>query len=203
VTVESFRALAAGVLGRPARLGGTRLVAIDGPSGVGKTVFAERLAEALRREGVDAPVVHTDDLLDGWPDQVSFWPRLVEWVLVPLRAGRPGRYRRYDWHAGRFGEEWTQVPPAPVVLLEGVTAARAAIRPESTLPVFLTAPGSLCLQRAVERDGEAMRAYLEQWQLGEQRHFAADATAEEAGLVVDAASGVPHDPARQFVRLCR
>jgi uridine kinase len=203
VTVESFQMLAAGVLGRPARLGGTRLVAIDGPSGVGKTVFAERLAEALRREGVDAPVVHTDDLLDGWSDQVSFWPRLVEWVLAPLRAGRPGRYRRYDWHAGRFGEEWTQVPPAPVVLLEGVSAARAAIRPESTLSVFLTAPASLCLRRAVERDGGAMRAHLDQWQRGEQRHFAADATAEEADLVVDAASRVPYDPAGQFVRLCR
>ena len=30
---------------------------------------------------------HTDDLLAGWEDQFTFWPRLEEWVLVPLRAG--------------------------------------------------------------------------------------------------------------------
>ncbi len=203
MTVESFRALATSLLGEPARLGGTRLVAVDGPSGAGKTVFTERLAGAVRREGVDVPVVHTDDLLDGWSDQVSFWPRLEEWVLAPLRRGDPGRYRRYDWHAARFGQEWTAVPPAPVVLVEGVTAARAAIRPELTRSVFLTAPARVCMERAVARDGEAMRAHLEEWQRGEQRHFAADATAEHADLIVDAASSIPHDPVRQFIGLCR
>lgn len=34
-------------LGRPARLGGTRLVAVDGPSGSGKTSLAEALAQAI------------------------------------------------------------------------------------------------------------------------------------------------------------
>jgi uridine kinase len=203
MTIGSFRALAADVLARPARLGATRLVAIDGPSGAGKTVFAERLAKAMRHEGVDPPLVHTDDLLDGWADQVTFWPRLEEWVLAPLRAGRPGGYQRYDWHAGRFRQEWTPVPPAPVVLLEGVTAARAAIRPEATLSVFLTAPEQLCLERAVARDGEPIRAYLEEWQRGERRHFAADATADRVHLVVDGAPDAPHDPVTHFIEVCR
>jgi uridine kinase len=202
MTVESFRRLAVNVLAGPPRLGATRLVAIDGPSGAGKTVFTERLAAALRGEGLDPPVVHTDDLLDGWADQVTFWPRLEQWVLAPLRAGRTGRYRRYDWHAGRFRPEWTSVPPAPVALLEGVTAARAAIRPELTLSVFLTAPPRLCLDRAVARDGEPIRTYLDEWQRGERRHFAADATADHVDLVVDGASGVPHDPQTHFVTVC-
>jgi uridine kinase len=203
MTVESFRALATALLGEPPRLGGTRLVAVDGPSGAGKTVFAERLAEAIRREGVDVPVVHTDDLLDGWADQVTFWPRLEEWVLTPLRRGQAGRYRRYDWHGGQFGQQWIAVPPAPVVLVEGVTAARAAIRPELTLAVFLTAPEQLCLDRAVARDGAAIRAHLEEWQRVERRHFMADATADQVHLVVDGAPQVPHDPATHFVRRCR
>jgi uridine kinase len=203
MTVESFSALATLVLARPARLGGTRLVAVDGPSGVGKSVFAGHLADAIRRDGVEVPVVHTDDLLDGWADQVTFWPRLEEWVLEPLRAGRAGGYRRYDWHRGRFGQEWIPVPPAPVVLVEGVTAARAEIRPELTLSVFLTAPARLCLARSVARDGEAMRAHFEEWQVGEQRHFAADGTADQADLVVDGAPGVPHEPTTHFVRLAR
>src|ERR687886_2225086 len=109
MTVESFQALAVRVLAGPARLGGTRLVAIDGPSGAGKTVFADRLAGALRQEGGPPSVVHTDDLLDGWADQVTFWPRLEEWVLAPVRRGEPGAYRRYDWHAGSFEDRWVSV----------------------------------------------------------------------------------------------
>jgi uridine kinase len=201
---ESYRDLAESVVRLPARLGGTRLVAIDGPSGAGKTVFAQRLAGALEEvTGASPPVVNTDDLLAGWADQVTFWSRLEEWVLGPLRAGRSGHYRRYDWHTGRFGTEWTSVPPAPVVLLEGVTAARAAIRPELSLSVFLTAPPGLCLERTLARDGEALRPYLEIWQRGEERHFAADATAHQADLLIDGAPATPFDAEREYVRLCR
>ncbi|MDQ7911487.1 hypothetical protein RB614_44085 [Phytohabitans sp. ZYX-F-186] len=170
------------VWARSPRLGDTRLVAVDGPSGAGKTVFAARLAAAI---GPETPVVHTDDLLDGWGDQVTFWPRLEEWVLAPLREGRAGHYRRYDWEAGHFAPEWTEVPPAPVAVLEGVTAARAAIRPELTFSVFLTAPLAERIRRTDRRDGGTLSSYLVQWRRGEEAHFAADATAHHADLVVD------------------
>jgi uridine kinase len=167
---------------RPPRLGETRLVAVDGPSGAGKTMFAARLAEAI---GPGTPVVHTDDLLDGWGDQVTFWPRLEEWVLAPLREGRPGRFRRYDWDAGQFVPEWTEVPPAPVVVLEGVTSARAEVRPELTFSVFLTASLDERIRRADLRDGGTLSSYLEKWRRGEEAHFAADATAHHADVVLD------------------
>jgi uridine kinase len=170
------------VWARPPRLGGTRLVAVDGPSGAGKTSFAARLAGAI---GPGTPIVHTDDMLDGWRDQVTFWPRLEEWVLGPLREGRPGRYRRYDWEAGNFSREWTDVPAAPAVVLEGVTSARAEIRPELTLSVFLTAPLAERISRTDRRDGGTLSAYLEEWRRGEEAHFAADATAHHADVVVD------------------
>ncbi|MFC0532233.1 uridine kinase family protein [Phytohabitans kaempferiae] len=170
------------VWARPPRLGETRLVAVDGPSGAGKTTFAGRLAGAI---GPGTPTVHTDDLLDGWGDQVTFWPRLEEWVLAPLREGRAGRYRPYDWEAGRFAPEWREVAPAPVVLLEGVTAARAEIRPELTLAVFLTAPLDLRIRRTDLRDGGRLASYLEEWRRGEEAHFAADATAHHADVVLD------------------
>lgn len=202
--VETYRDLAASVLRQPPRLGRTRLVGVDGPSGAGKTVFAGRLAGALRQEaGIDVPVVNTDDLLDGWGDQITFWPRLEEWVLAPLRAGKYVRYRRYDWYAGRFSDTWVPVAPGPVVVLEGVTAARAVIRPELSRSVFVTAPPALCLKRTLARDGAQLRPYLEVWQRGERRHFAADGTAEHADLLVDGAPAASHDPASQYVRLCR
>ena len=96
---------AAGARRRRPRLGAGPLVAVDGPSGAGKTHFAGRLAGLARRARRHArpDVVHTDDLLDGWDDQVTFWPRL-ERVGARARcaAGGRGGTGGYDWHAGRF-----------------------------------------------------------------------------------------------------
>jgi uridine kinase len=260
---ESFAELAGQITGLPARLGPVRLVAIDGPSGAGKTQFADRLAEALRatsrfgptveppaatgtgaaaagtgaatvgtgaatvgRSRHDVAVVHTDDLLDGWDDQFMFWGRLEAQVLQPLRHGRPATYQRYLWHRRRFGGVPVTVAPSGVVLLEGVSAARAAIRPELTLSVFVTAPGDLRWRRAVQRHVESpgavaadrvdLRAYLERWRAAEDRHFAADSTADRVDLLVDGAAGLGEgwaevaqeawaagDLADRYVRLAR
>jgi uridine kinase len=198
VTTATFAGLAAEIGARPARLGDVRLVAVDGPSGAGKTVFAGRLAAAL-----GAPVVHTDDLLDGWADQFTFWARLEERVLGPLRHGRPARYERYSWYRGRFTGPEVVVGPAPVVVVEGVSAARSTIRPELTLAVFVEAPPELRLSRALSRDhGDdvAFAAYLERWRAAEDRHFAEDDTAAHADLVVDGAATGPDE---QFTVLRR
>lgn len=195
--VEAYRDLAVRIMASPPRLGPCRLVAVDGPSGAGKTVFADRLTAALR----GAAVVHTDDLLDGWSDQLTFWPRLEEWVLAPLRAGRPGRYRRYSWLRREFTRAWVTVPAGPVVILEGVSSARAASTPELTLAVWVTAPDRLRLDRALARDGGATRAYLEVWRRDEAAHFAADRTSDRADLLVDGAPTAAHDPDSEYVLL--
>lgn len=200
--VEAYAELARRVLAGPARLGRTRLVAVDGPSGAGKSRFAARLADALAAlPGGRPPVVNTDDLLDGWDDQVTFWPRLDEWVLAPLREGKPGAYRRYSWVRQRFLARPVPVPVTPVLVLEGVSAARAVVRPELTLAVFVTAPASLRLDRAVARDGPEILPELRRWHAGERAHFAADDTVSRADLLVDGAPALPHDTDRYYVRI--
>lgn len=201
--VEPYADLARRVLAGPPRLGRTRLVAVDGPSGAGKSRFATHLADALAAlpGGGRPPLVHTDDLLDGWDDQFTFWARLEEQVLAPLRAGRAGAYRRYSWVRREFLPDVVPVPVGPVLLLEGVSAARAQARPELTLGVFVTAPAPLRLARAVARDGPEILPHLRRWHVGEEAHFAADRTAERVDLVVDGAPGLPHDRARYYVRL--
>ncbi|HEU5109014.1 MAG TPA: hypothetical protein VFT95_10720, partial [Micromonosporaceae bacterium] len=130
-------------------------------------------------------------------DQLTFWARLERRVLAPLRAGRPARYRAYDWERGGFGGAEHEVGPAPVVIVEGMSAARAAARALASFTVFVTAPPELRLARSLARDGAAMQAYLNQWRRREDRHFAADATAANVDLVVLGAPGGDRDGGRE------
>ncbi len=189
--VLRYSELAAAVLGRPPRLGPVRLVAVDGPSGSGKTTFAAGLAAAVRSAGATVAVVNTDDLLDGWNDMLTFWPRLEEWVLGPLRAGRRGAYRRYDWYAEAFSHQWQPVPITDVLVLEGVTSARSVIRAELTLLIWVTAPRDVRFARSLARDGEHTHDALLAWTHAEEKHFAADGTKAAADVVVKGVSGDP------------
>ncbi len=146
----------------PARLGNVKLVAIDGPSGSGKSVLAGQLHEEL-----GGGLVSTDDFAT-WDDPVSWWPRLLGGVLVPLAGNRPGHYRRVDWTTGtpRPGELVT-VNPAGILILEGVSAGRRS--------VWCEVPDQAeRLERAVARDGEASRRHLANWQMFENGWFALD-----------------------------
>jgi uridine kinase len=201
MTIERYADRARAVLATTPGLGPVRLVAVDGPAGSGKTTFAGRLATALRDDGATVGEVHTDDLLEGWTDMVSFWPRLAEWILDPLARGEPARYRCYDWVRGRFQDEWREIAGPDVLIVEGVTSARAAIRPRLALGVFVTASAALRMARGIARDGESLRGEWERWMVGEDRHFAADGTAGHVDLLVDGAPGLPHDPDREYVRL--
>jgi hypothetical protein len=168
--------VAAGVRAAPARLGDVRLVAVDGPSGSGKSVFADALCDRL-----DAALVRTDDFAT-WDDPVSWWPRLVAGVLIPLAIGRPGRYRRTEWSDGspHPGAE-VHVAVPKVIVVEGVSAGRRSVRPLLSALVWceLLDPGAR-LARAVARDGDDCRESLLTWQAFESGWFAVDGTKEAA-----------------------
>src|SRR5688500_339230 len=115
----TYPALARRVTALPPSCGPVRVVAIDGPSGAGKTCLAGRLARALG----GAPVIGSDEFpvpWDGGP--LAWWGPLAEQVLVPLSAGRPGAYRPYDWRRGTYGPR-LEIPLPEVLLIEGVGAA--------------------------------------------------------------------------------
>lgn len=160
-------------------LGETRLVSIDGPAGSGKSTLAACVA-AL---DPGAQVVHMDDLYDGWTglDTVA---RQLSTLVRPLRLGRPGFYRRYDWHRGEFVET-VDVEPAPLLVLEGVGSGRAELATMITVLVWVTAPRSLRRERGLARDGEAFAPQWDGWMRQEDAHFATQRTAERADVVVD------------------
>ena len=166
------------------RLGGVRLVAVDGPAGSGKTT----LAAALGAPG--ATVLHLDDLYEGWSGlEGALWPRLSAQVLEPLRRGRPGRYQRYDWAAGAFAE-WVDVPVPELLVLEGCGSARRAVDPIAVLRVWVEAPTDLRLERGLARDGVDARAHWLAWMADEAEHFARERTRERADVRLDAFGAV-------------
>jgi hypothetical protein len=63
-----------------------------------------------------------------------------------------------------------------VLVIEGVSSARAEIRPELVASVFIDAPAGLRLARALARDGEHLRDHLLRWATTEEAHFSADRT---------------------------
>jgi uridine kinase len=172
------------VAGAP-KLGHVRLVAVDGPSGAGKSTVAAALAERLARRSSVA-VVPTDHFAT-WADPVSWWPRLVDGVLVPLRDGRPGRYHPMDWSGGTptLRDTAIDVPVPDVLLVEGVSAGRRSVRPWLTFLLWVDLPDpALRLARSVARDGERHRDALMAWQRFETGWFAVDGTRAAAGAVV-------------------
>ena len=183
---ECVPELAARVLASEARCGRTRLVCIDGPAGSGKSTLAAAVAQAVGA----APVVHMDDLYQGWDqplgDQLA--GRVDAWLLTPWAAGLAGNHPRYDWVRGRFGE-WVQVPAAPVVILEGCASAAAGIRERASLVVWVEAPVALRLERGLERDGDALEGQWLSWQEREAAHFAVDDTRAAADVRVDGRTG--------------
>lgn len=187
--------LATAVLARPPSCGHTRLVAVDGPGGSGKSTFAARFATALG----GAAVVHTDDFAS-WDEQFTWWPRLLTQVIEPIRAGSPARYQRFDWVTREFAE-WHDLAARDVVVIEGVGAARLEFAPDLALIIWIDTPADLRLRRGIERDGEAMRDFWTRWIEGETRHFAEHGTRGRADLVVSGEPHLTHDPETEFVAL--
>jgi hypothetical protein len=109
---------------------------------------------------------------------------LEDWVLTPLAAGRPGRYRRYDWLARDFAE-WHDVPVTDALVVEGCGSGRRAADPLAVLRVWVEAPDDVRLARGLDRDGEELRPQWLAWMAAERRHFAAERTRERADVHVD------------------
>ncbi|QWZ10525.1 4-amino-4-deoxy-L-arabinose transferase [Nocardioides panacis] len=183
--------MVAAVLAAPATLGAGRLVCVDGPSGAGKTTLAAALDRGFRdalRPGGRSQVLHLDNVYEGWDGLAAGMATVAASVVAPLRAGAPGRYRRFDWHAMAWAEERT-LPPCDVLVLEGVGAWSSAIRDAVTCLVWVETPPALRLERGVARDGEALRPRLLAWRAQEEAMYAAERTREHADVVVDGQTG--------------
>ncbi|WP_049562856.1 uridine kinase family protein [Nonomuraea sp. SBT364] len=171
--------LARRVLTRPPSCGPVRLVAVDGPAGSGKTTLARALAAAL-----GCQVVHSDDFPVQWEDGPATWfAALEEQVLLPLRHGRPGAFRRYDWVRATYAEQ-VVVPVAPTLVIEGVGTARASAAHLLAYTVWVEADEDVRLRRVLARDGAHLEPRWRRWFEKEKAWFAADGTRARADEIV-------------------
>jgi uridine kinase len=162
------------------RAGGTRVVAVDGRSGAGKT----SLAGILRAE-LAAPVVSLEDLYGGWDGLERGIDLLVSEVLEPLAAGRIALVPRYDWVARKWAEPVALDPPE-VLIVEGVGAGARRAAAYASVLVWLEATPAVRKKRALDRDGETFAPHWDRWAAQEDAMLAREHTPERADILIDA-----------------
>lgn len=178
-------------------------VAVDGPSGAGKTVFADELAVALRRSGRPVLRASVDDFhrlrarryRRGPHSPTGYWldaydyPRLAGELLEPFRAGRPVRPAVHDVRTDASRDEpAVSVPAGTVLVVDGVFLLRDELAAFWSFSVYLHVDMATRLARMVVRDGAPAdpddprnRRYEGAWEI----YTAACDPAGRAGVVVD------------------
>lgn len=152
----------------------SRVIAIVGSSGSGKTTVVNALVDGLNGNKPDEPVCTVIAVDDYYRDlsHLSFEARevinfdhpdaidtsLLADHLDQIRSGEAIESPCYDFTQHTRLEHTQRISPAPIVLVEGVlVVAEQAIRDRLDHVVFVDTPEDLCLERRISRD-KATRA---------------------------------------------
>lgn len=168
------------LLPAPGRPGTPFVLGIDGRSGAGKS----ELAAAVLTRRPDARVLALEDAYRGWHGLRAGLEAVADGVLAPLRAGRSGSYRRYDWHAGAV-DGTVQVTPPAVLVVEGCGAGSALLAPALDALVWLEAPEADRHRRAMARDDDTWIDRWSTWAAQEDDLLAEHDARAAADLVLD------------------
>lgn len=158
--------------------GSTTVVAVDGPSGSGKTSLADELADVA-----GAALLHLEDLYPGWHGLAATPPMVAHGILDAISVGETGSASRWDWVNDRPGPT-LRVPPAPLLIVEGVGSGAKVIRPFLSLLIWVEAPLDIRKRRALARDGDTFAPFWDTWAAQEEAHFRVEETRRHADVVV-------------------
>ncbi len=161
------------------RLGQTHLTVIDGPAASGKTTASRRIAGAL-----GAHLFHIDQMLEGWGGLARLWPRLLDEVLLPIREGKPGVFRAWDWERQCLGQ-WSEVPVTKFLVIEGVGTGHQEVDEYASFKIWVEAPQDLRLKRGLERDGPQTAELWKAWIPEEVELHKAQNTRARCNVIID------------------
>ncbi|ORB31271.1 hypothetical protein [Mycolicibacterium parafortuitum] len=133
-------------------------VLIDGRSGSGKST----LADQLQRCWPESVVVRLDDIYPGWDGLAWASEHIGAELLRPRTAGRPGRWRQWDWGTGA-PHGWHTVEAGRRLIVEGVGALSAQNRAMADLGIWVETPADIRKHRALQRDGDTYRPHWDRW----------------------------------------
>lgn len=155
---------------------GKLIIAIDGPCGAGKSTLGEKLHQHYK----DSALFHMDDfflkLHQRTPERLSEpggnvdRERFLAEILLPLKAGLPFVYNKYDCQTGMMTS--LEAQPASLNIIEGVYSLHPTLRDNYDLKVFLGIDPVTQLIRIKRRvPGSRALRFLEEWIPMEQRYF--------------------------------
>ena len=184
VTAEPLRTgvvedLAARARSAAPRAGATRVAAVDGRSGAGKTTLARALADQL-----EAPLLQLDSMCEGWDGLAVGIDMLVDHVLAPLADGRDVIVPRYNWVADRWGTG-VALPAPSLLVVEGVGAGARRVAPYLSLLIWLELADETRKERALARDGMDYELHWDRWARQEAALLEAEGIRDRADVVID------------------
>ena len=153
------------------------VLAIDGRSGVGKSILAARFCERAPAALIDGDAFFAGGVAVRNECAAVLATLCIDWrkqrqTLQRLRAGLPVELFPFDWEA--FDESLATVPvlilPYKTIVLEGVYSGRSELGDVVDIRVLLTLPDELRLKRLVRRDGP-VGPWQHQWHRAEDHYF--------------------------------
>lgn len=168
------------------------VIGVSGYGGSGKSTLARLLATALP----GSVRLRGDDFLDASRSHRRSvdWDgvdrrRLVEEVLDPLRSGRPGSFRRYDWSRRELGGP-EPLPETDLLVVDVIGLLHPEARPWIDLAVWCDVDLATASARGLARDARLGRDHVALWHdvwIPNERDF-------DTGFAPRAAADVLFDP---------
>lgn len=160
------------------------VIAIAGPSGSGKSLFAQTLCDEVQRDAPDLGLVLIkEDAYYRDQSQLSLeerettnydHPEAIEQELLAehlqaLRAGQSVESPLYDYTVHTRRAETRTLTPAPVIIVEGILLlTNEALRDACDIKFYMDTPLDVCLLRRIERDvrerGRTLESVTSQYQ---------------------------------------
>lgn len=162
--------------------GTSHVIAIDGPTGSGKTTLAAEVRRVALARALTCVVLHTDDICPGW-NGLPQVPGIAAALLRQLATHGKAVYPTWDWHQNSAGQNAT-ICAADVVIVEGVGSGAQRCADYVCATRWLDAPVEIRKARVLARDGDAFMFPWDAWAVAEHEFFTTEGNPNAVGRLM-------------------